>query len=92
MKLLDIQNLSIELKTNFQQKVILDNISIDLDQGEVVGVVGESGSGKTITALSVLQLLPQNMKVTNGAIHYTGESSSIGSDYCADGFSAILLD
>jgi len=75
MKLLDIQNLCIELDTNFQRKVILDNISIDLDQGEVVGVVGESGSGKTITALAVLQLLPQNMKVIKGSINFNRDNS-----------------
>ncbi len=74
MNLLSIQNLCIELKTSFQKRVILDNISFSLDQGEVVGVVGESGSGKTITALSILKLLPQNMQVTNGSIHYTGEN------------------
>ena len=74
MSLLSIQKLCVEIKTNFQNKVILDNISFNLDQGEVVGVVGESGSGKTITALSILQLLPQNMKVTDGSIHFSGKN------------------
>jgi peptide/nickel transport system ATP-binding protein len=74
MSLLSIQKLCVEIKTNFQNKVILDNISFNLDQGEVVGVVGESGSGKTVTALSILQLLPQNMKVTDGSIHFSGKN------------------
>ena len=77
MNLLSIQKLCVELKTNFQKKVILDNISFDLDHGEVVGVVGESGSGKTITALTILQLLPQNMKVSDGSIHFTRGNSQI---------------
>jgi peptide/nickel transport system ATP-binding protein len=75
MNLLSIQNLSVVLRANSQQEVILDQVSLDLDQGEVVGIVGESGSGKTITALSILQLLPHNMLVTHGSVLFTGENS-----------------
>jgi peptide/nickel transport system ATP-binding protein len=41
-------------------------------QGEIVGLVGESGSGKTITALSILNLLPPPLRVTAGAIEFDG--------------------
>ncbi len=42
----------------------VDGISFDVDRGEVVGVVGESGSGKTMTALSLLRLVPEPGKIT----------------------------
>jgi oligopeptide/dipeptide ABC transporter ATP-binding protein len=42
----------------------VDGISFDVDRGEIVGVVGESGSGKTMTALSVLRLVPEPGKIT----------------------------
>ena len=42
----------------------VDGVSFDVDRGEVVGVVGESGSGKTMTALSLLRLVPEPGKIT----------------------------
>ena len=47
----------------------VDGISFDVDRGEIVGVVGESGSGKTMTALSLLRLVPEPGKIT-GRILY----------------------
>ena len=47
----------------------VDGISFDIDRGEIVGVVGESGSGKTMTALSLLRLVPEPGRVT-GRILY----------------------
>ena len=56
-KLLSIKNLSVSFKTN---KIIpaVRNISFDIFKGEALGIVGESGSGKSVTALSILKLLP----------------------------------
>jgi len=48
----------------------VDGISFDVDRGEIVGIVGESGSGKTMTALSVLRLIPEPGKITSGKILY----------------------
>src|SRR5437867_12306722 len=51
------------LRTNFYtyQGVVkaLDGVDLDVRQGETVGIVGETGSGKSVTALSVLRLIPQ---------------------------------
>jgi oligopeptide/dipeptide ABC transporter ATP-binding protein len=47
----------------------VDGVSFDVDLGEVVGIVGESGSGKTMTALSLLRLVPEPGKIT-GRILY----------------------
>lgn len=57
-KLLEIKNLSVSFQTDAQTTQAVDGISFDLYKGETVGIVGESGSGKSVTALSVLQLLP----------------------------------
>ena len=56
-KLLSIKNLSVSFKTN---KILpaVRNISFDILKGEALGIVGESGSGKSVTALSILKLLP----------------------------------
>ena len=50
-----------------------DGVSFDVAEGEVVAVVGESGSGKTVTALSVLRLLPRNARVS-GQVLFRGTS------------------
>jgi oligopeptide/dipeptide ABC transporter ATP-binding protein len=47
----------------------VDGVSFDVDRGEIVGIVGESGSGKTMTALSLLRLVPEPGKIT-GRILY----------------------
>jgi len=46
----------------------VDGINFEIDRGEIVGVVGESGSGKTMTALSLLRLIPEPGKITGGRI------------------------
>lgn len=59
MSLLKINNLSVGFysSANYKYKVV-KNISFELNKGEVLGIVGESGSGKSITALSIMGLLP----------------------------------
>src|SRR6185436_7589352 len=56
--LLRINNLSIDFATEQGIAPGIDNISFTVDHNEIVAVVGESGSGKSVTALSILQLLP----------------------------------
>jgi peptide/nickel transport system ATP-binding protein len=56
--LLTIKDLSIDFKSGDDITNALKNISFSVDRGEIVSLVGESGSGKSVTALSVLQLLP----------------------------------
>lgn len=52
---------------------VLHGVDLDVHPGEILGLVGESGSGKTITALSVLRLLPPGIEVTGGAIEFDGQ-------------------
>jgi oligopeptide/dipeptide ABC transporter ATP-binding protein len=52
---------------------VLDGVDFSVQQGEILGIVGESGSGKTMTALSVLQLLPSACRIDAGDIRFRGE-------------------
>ncbi len=69
MSLLSIANLHIA----FDSTKVVDNVSLTLEQGEVLAIVGESGSGKSLTALSVLQLLPGNA-IVSGNVQFKEET------------------
>ena len=56
--LLDIQDLAVDFRTEGGAVHAVKGLSMSIDRGETVALVGESGSGKSVTALSVLQLLP----------------------------------
>ena len=58
MKVLEIKDLVIEYKTMDGTVHAVNNISLDLGEGETLGLVGETGAGKTTTALGVLRLIP----------------------------------
>ena len=58
--LLDIKNLNVQFDTDEGRIVAVENISLSVNAGEVLGVVGESGSGKSVTAKSIMQLNPGN--------------------------------
>ena len=58
--LLDIKNLSVQFDTDEGRILAVNNISLSLNAGEVLGIVGESGSGKSVTAKSIMQLNPDN--------------------------------
>lgn len=63
--LLSIQNLSVQFSNEGQKTIAVKNSSIEIKKGELVAIVGESGSGKSVTALSLLQLLPAQ-SIING--------------------------
>lgn len=52
----------------------VDGVSFDLKRGETLGIIGESGSGKTMTALSIMRILPEAARVVSGEILFNGES------------------
>ena len=69
-KIISIKSLNMEIN----EKPILKNVSININQGEMVGLVGESGSGKSVTALSILKLIDENvMFIKSGQILFMDE-------------------
>ena len=58
--LLEINNLDVKFDTDEGRITAIENVSLTLDQGKVLGIVGESGSGKSVTAKSIMQLNPGN--------------------------------
>ena len=60
MNLLTVENLTVTLATGSGDAQAVRNLSFNVGHGEILGVAGESGSGKTMTALSMLGLLPYN--------------------------------
>ena len=67
-----------ELHTQFETKQgtvrAVDGLSLELYEGEVLGLVGESGCGKTMTALSIMGLLPGNGRAVAGEINFEGKN------------------
>ena len=68
--ILEVRNLSACVNKNKKIYKILNNISFNIEKGEILGLAGESGCGKSVTALSVAGLLPEAVKVTEGEINY----------------------
>ncbi|MFA5879597.1 MAG: ABC transporter ATP-binding protein [Candidatus Margulisiibacteriota bacterium] len=71
--MLKIENLSLEFKVGNNFYKALDNLSFEIKENEFIGLVGESGSGKSVTALTILSLLPSNAIVRSGSITWQGQ-------------------
>jgi len=70
MSLLEIKNLKISFNVDKYKLEALHGINLTISKGGSVGLVGESGCGKSITAMSILNLLPSNSVVTQGEIFF----------------------
>jgi oligopeptide/dipeptide ABC transporter ATP-binding protein len=68
---LEVENLSVALRTSHGIRRAVDGISFSIAEGEILGIAGESGSGKTLTALSLLGLLPLGAR-TSGSVRFEG--------------------
>ena len=73
-KILQIENLKTYFDTFAGLVKAVDGVSIEVNEGETLGLVGESGSGKSVTALSILQIVPRPGKILEGKIIYKGEN------------------
>ena len=78
--LLAISDLSVTFATDRGHVQALDGVSLSLNAGETLAVVGESGSGKSVTALSILGLLGDSGRVSEGSIEFGGEDLTKVSD------------
>jgi peptide/nickel transport system ATP-binding protein len=78
--LLQIEDLRTEIRLRSATVHALDGVSLNVEAGECLGVVGESGSGKTMTALSIMQLLPPGGHIIGGTITLAGQEISSLSD------------
>ena len=77
-KLLEVNNLSISFTQyvqglNRRDLKVISDLSLDIDESEIVAVLGSSGSGKSLLAHSILGILPYNAHVT-GEIKYKGQT------------------
>lgn len=74
-KLLDVKDLKTYFLTDEGLVKAVDGVSFDLNEGETLGLVGESGCGKSVTALSILRLIPYPPgKIVGGEIYFDGKS------------------
>ena len=72
MALLEVRDLRTYFRTEGSPLRVVDGVSLSLDSGETLGLVGESGCGKSLTALSVMQLIPRPGYVAGGQILFKG--------------------
>ncbi len=70
--LLEIESLSVGFPTPRGQAHAVNDVSLTVRRGEVLGIVGESGSGKSVTAMSIIGLLPGTARI-NGSIRFEGK-------------------
>tara|TARA_B100000575_G_scaffold293472_1_gene304988 strand:+ start:43 stop:1620 length:1578 start_codon:yes stop_codon:yes gene_type:complete len=70
-KIITINNLSIAFNKNIK---VVRNVNIDIIRGKTTAIVGESGSGKTLSALSILKLLPNGAEIKTGEILYNKQN------------------
>jgi peptide/nickel transport system ATP-binding protein len=72
-KLLEINNLTVQFRGEGGWFTAVDDVSLDLAEGETLGIVGESGSGKSVTALSILRLHAASTTRSTGGILWSGK-------------------
>jgi len=70
MHLLEVKNLKTQFPTRAGLVRAVDDVSFDIDRGELLGLVGESGCGKSMTALSIMRLIAAPGKIVEGEIRF----------------------
>jgi peptide/nickel transport system ATP-binding protein len=72
MALLEIENLQVHFRTSDGVNRAVDGVSFDINEGETLALVGESGCGKSVTAMSILRLIPEPPGKVAGSIRFQG--------------------
>src|ERR1700733_15127969 len=74
MSLLEVRNLTTAFETSSGEITAIEDVTFSLDAGEILGIVGESGSGKSVTALTIMGLLPSPpARVAAGEVRFAGQ-------------------
>ena len=82
MPLLEVTDLTTAFATSRGEITAVEDVSFSLNEGEILGIVGESGSGKSVTALTIMGLLPQPpARVAAGEVRFGGEVLTKLSDF-----------
>lgn len=71
-KILKVERLKIAFPDKTALKTVVEDVSFNVNQGEMVGIVGESGSGKSMTALSIMRLLSNEAVIQRGNVYFQG--------------------
>lgn len=71
--ILEVKNLTVGFPNQGELRQVLKGVSFSVEEGDIVGIVGESGSGKSMTALSVMNLLPETAIISSGEIYFEGK-------------------
>ena len=71
--LLEVQDLHVVVGRGADTTELVRGVGFAVRSGEMVGIVGESGCGKTMTAMSLVQLLPTGIRVSSGHVRFQGE-------------------
>ena len=80
MSLLELRGLTTTFQTARGEISAIEDISFELNAGEILGIVGESGSGKSVTALTIMGLLPQPpARIAAGSVRFVGEELTTAS-------------
>ena len=75
--ILSVSHLSTEVATPEGARLVVDDLSFDLSAGETLCIAGESGSGKSMTALSIMRLLPQPMARLAARLDHSSPAASL---------------
>lgn len=74
MAILEIRNLNLGFQSEDIFRQALFDVSFSLNKGKMLSIVGESGCGKTMSAMSILKLIPKTARITGGEILFQGEN------------------
>lgn len=74
MSILDVKNLNLGFNCENGFRQALYDVNFSLEKGKMFALVGESGCGKTMSAMSILQLLPKTAKITGGELIFDGKN------------------
>ena len=74
MAILEVKNLNLGFQSEDTFRQALFDVSFSLEKGKMLSIVGESGCGKTMSAMSILNLIPKTARITSGEIIFNGEN------------------